>query len=208
MIPRSSTVIESAQFIPFLCVKSFFFHYFCSSNVDEYLGLSTSALFIDTQYTLLVYFPLESINHKHIIHLKCRRFLIKKFFVFCFYFPCVGRLVRQPSSYNSKICVNGMITCKISPYPPFLALIFYSLFLSWLLLTDLQKTVQTKGRTKVFYMNLTCKKCQIVWNYCTLEQYHIALLLWNWVLISLFFFSDTHTNSPLQRVPQPDYPST
>lgn len=188
MIPRSSTVIESAQFIPFLCVKSFFFHYFCSSNVDEYLGLSTSALFIDTQYTLLVYFPLESINHKHIIHLKCRRFLIKKFFVFCFYFPCVGRLVRQQSSYNSKICVNGMITCKISPYPPFLAPIFYSLFLSWLLLTDLQKTVQTKGRTKVFYMNLTCKKCQIVWNHCTLEQYHIALLLWNWVLISLFFF--------------------
>lgn len=93
-----------------------------------------------------------------------------------------------------------MITCKISPYPPFLALIFYSLFLYWLLLTDLQKTLQTKGRTKVFYMNLNLVKSArlyeitVSWNNTTLP-YSFETEFW----FLFFFFFQTPTQILLSR---------
>lgn len=96
-----------------------------------------------------------------------------------------------------------MITCKISPYPPFLALIFYSLFLYWLLLTDLQKTLQTKGRTKVFYMNLNLVKSArlyeitVPWNNTTLP-YSFETEFW---FLFFFFFRHRHKFSSPEDTP-------
>ena len=97
-----------------------------------------------------------------------------------------------------------MITCKISPYPLFLAPIFYSLFLYWLLLTDFQKTLQTKGRTKVCCMNLNLIKgarfyeITVPWNNTTLP-YSFETEFW-FLSLSFFFFFRTPTQILLSRV--------
>lgn len=70
--------------------------------------------------------------------------------------------------------------------------------------------ITNQGRTKLFYMNLNLVKSArlyeitVSWNNTTLP-YSFETEFW---FLFFFFFRLANTNSPLQRIPQPDYPST